>query len=186
MIFRIALKNIGVVPDQKQIIQSTKWLNKHMTRDKLLRYFQCMEEAYLAYSISRIELLEAKRVICKEVMFLADHGICTNLLNSDEYDPKYIVQNIIFLEAKRRGYTIYRGELEKLDIDFVLQRGSEKLYIQASDHFTTETKETAIAALRNLWDFKPQYLVALEKPEATLRNIRCMDLFEFLLSPWDN
>lgn len=64
---------------------------------------------------------------------MSDLGLLTYLLgNSKEKDMVHILENVIFLEFKRREYQIYAGKKDQMEVDFVLEKEDDLIYVQVS------------------------------------------------------
>lgn len=69
----------------------------------------------------------------QEKYYLSDLGLLTYLLgNSKEKDMVHILENVIFLEFKRREYQIYAGKKDQMEVDFVLEKEDDLIYVQVS------------------------------------------------------
>ncbi len=98
-------------------------------------------------------------------------------------DYGHALENIVYLELRRRGYEVYVGKVGTLEVDFIALRGSEKLYIQvASDISATETFKREVAPFFKIRDVYPRLLLArMRHPESDYEGIRVLNLADWLL-----
>lgn len=117
-------------------------------------------------------LYEAPRYNLKGKMFLrtnskyyaVDIGLRNCFTRSSESDIGHILENIVFLELKRRGYEVYVGQLGNGEIDFVAVDGSEISYYQVSATTLDEnTLKRELAPLKKVNDNYPKYLLTLDE-----------------------
>ena len=152
----------------------------HKTVDKYINYL-C--KAFAFYKVRRYDIQGRKYLASTEKYYLSDHSFRYAKLGSKNPDYGRALENIVAIELMRRGYELYVGVLYKKEIDFVAQRGSEKIYIQVANSIEeNETKERELDPLRRIKDSYPKMVISRTGyPEYDIDGIRILDITDWLM-----
>ena len=115
---------------------------------------------------------------------MVDIGLRRAMLGSSaQADTGHILENIVFLELKRRGYEIFIGKVDQWEVDFVARSYKKTVYIQVAATVREQaTLERELRPLQKISDHFPKYLLTLDMDSsADYDGIMKINALDFLL-----
>ncbi len=177
------LMNIGNTFSATSIAKYLKSENRKTSAETILNYIKMCEDAMLIHKVERNDLIGKKILTVNEKYYINDHGIRNALFESNERDINLVLENIIYIELLRRGYTIKIGKLNDLEIDFIATKSNkEKIYIQVAYLLASpETIEREFSVLEKIQDNYAKYVLSLDDFDMSRNGIIHKNIIEFLL-----
>ncbi len=161
-------------------LAQNKVATNHVTASN---YIDHLIHAFLFHAVKRYDIRGKKYLSTNEKYYLSDLGFRYAVLGRRNMDYGRAYENLVYLELRRRGYDVYVGKIQDLEIDFIAMRGSEKTYIQVSDNIAVqETFKRELAPFAKIRDAYPRMLIARTRnPETDFEGVRIVNLADWLL-----
>ena len=183
-IIKYIFNNIGSPISTKKISDTLTSMNRATSNHTVENYISALLEAFLLYKVDRFDA-KGKNVLSSGYKYyVVDMGLRAHMLGKKAgQDMGHILENIVYLELLRRGYKVYTGKVNDLEIDFVAENKNGLEYYQVS--LTTREEKTLERELRPLQktgDFYPKYLLTMDRDlEADYNGIRKINIIDWLL-----
>lgn len=179
-----AFDNIGSNLSAANISKFLKSQNISVGNDTIQNYLNYICNAYLLHKVKNYDIQGKKIFAINDKYFANDIGIKNAVQGYREGDISGLLENIVYHELLYRGYEIYVGKLNELEVDFIAQKRDKKIYIQVA--FILENKETLereVRPLLKIQDNYPKYLVTMDKTfKANYEGIERINIIDFLIA----
>ncbi len=174
--------NAGMTFSAGSLAKFFKSEKRTVATETILNYMKYCCDAYLFYKIRRQDLKGKQILATNEKYYISDHGIREAVFGGNMRDINLVLENIVCLEALRRGYVVTVGKVGDKEIDFVCDKRGEKIYIQVT--YLLASEET-INREFGVYDFVrdnfPKYVVSLDEFDMSRNGIKHRNIRDFLL-----
>ena len=174
--------NIGTTFSSSSIVKFLKNEKRKVSPETVLNYIRYCTSAYLFYQVKRQDLHGKQILATNEKYYMADHGLREAVFGGNMKDINLILENIIFMELLRRGYSVTVGKAGTKEIDFVCQLQDQKLYIQVTYLLASEeTIQREFGVYNSIRDNFPKYVVSMDEIDMSQNGIKHKNIREFLM-----
>lgn len=182
-VVKYTFNNVGNTFSAKSISDYLKAEHRSLDNETVYSYLEKLEKAYLLHRCSRYDLQGKEILKTQEKFYLADTSLRYSVLG---YNPDTVassLENAVYLELRRRGYTVHIGKQSDGEIDFVATRQNDKLYIQVTQRITFEkTEKREYERLLDIRDNYPKYVLRTDEfAGGNYEGIKTMHIADFLL-----
>lgn len=182
-IISYVIANIGTTFSATSIANFLKNEKRKVSNETVLNYISYCVDAYLFYQVKREDLQGKQILSTNEKYYMADHGVRQAIYGGNMRDINLILENIVYMELKRRGYDVTVGRNNEKEVDFVCTKQDDKLYIQVSYLLASEdTVNREFNAFKNIQDNYPKYVVTMDEFNMSRNGIKHLNIRDFLLA----
>ena len=169
---------------------SIKKISDTMTSDgaKILpltveSYLDALCDSYILYRTDRYDVKGKKLLKTLNKFYLVDMGLRRFLLGDKPADRGHVLENIVYLELKRRGYKVFIGKVGNKEVDFVAEGPDGTEYYQVTQTLTAEeTLKRELDPLNSIQDHYPKFILSRDYEPPILHNgIKQLNVLEWLL-----
>lgn len=156
--------------------------NRSVSFETLYNYLRYAEEACLVLPLKRNDLSGKGLLSTQEKIYLTDHGFREALFGNNESSIDQILENIVAVELVRRGYSVTVGMIGAKEVDFVAERGRDRLYVQVAYLMPTqEVRDREFSALELIRDNYPKFVLTMDEMNFSRNGIRHLKIEDFLI-----
>lgn len=182
-ICRFLFDSIGSSVSTKKISDTLVSNGRKNSVHTVEEYVNSLLESYVLYKVNRFDIKGKQLLKTQEKYYLSDLGLRTFLLGkNNNRDIGHILENIIFLELKRKGYRVYIGKSGEAEVDFVVETEDEYIYIQVALSVREEsTLKRELKALESIDNHYKKYIITLDYDTNNYNGIKQISAIDFLL-----
>lgn len=183
-IVKFAFDNVGNTFSAASVSKYIKSEHRSVDNETVYNYLKKLEDAYILHRCARYDLQGKEILKTQEKFYVADTSLRYSVLGYTPDSAASSLENIVFMELLRRGYTVNIGRLDNTEIDFVAKKQENTIYIQVTQEIGRE--ETQLREYDNLLHIKdnyPKYVLRTDEfASGNYKGIQTMHVADFLLS----
>lgn len=156
--------NIGNLVSSKKISDFLKSQKINISPQVVLDYIGFLENSLMIYKVKRIDLHGKKHFEIGEKYYFEDIGLRNSIVGFNTNDINKILENVVFLHLKIAGYSVSIGVDGTKEIDFIAQKGGEKIYVQVA--YLLQNENTIKREFGNLLEVRDnfqKYVVSMDQ-----------------------
>jgi len=182
-VIKFMFDNIGNITSTKRIADTMTSNGRRISTNTVESYLLGLVDSYILYRVNRYDIKGKQHLKTLEKYYAVDIGLRYFLLGNKKGDYGHILENIIYLELKRRGYTVNIGKVNEYEVDFVATRlGIVEYYQVALTTRDDSTLERELRPLRKISDHYKKVLLTLDvEPDSYYDGILKRNALEFLI-----
>lgn len=183
-VVKYTFNNVGNTFSAKSIADYLKSERRSLDNETVYSYLDKLEKAYLLQRCSRYDLQGKEILKTQEKFYLADVALRYSVLGYHADSVASSLENIVYLELCRRGYTVNVGKTSDGEIDFVAARQNEKIYVQVTQKINSDkTEKREYNRLLEIPDNYPKFVLTTDEfAGGNYEGIKTMHIADFLLS----
>ena len=183
-VVKYTFNNVGNTFSAKSISNYLKSEQRKIDNETVYRYLEKLQKAYILHRCSRYDLQGKSILKTQEKFYLADISLRYAVLGYTIDSVASSLENIVYLELKRRGYDVCIGKYKDKEIDFVATKQNEKIYVQVTQEIKSEkTQKREYEQLLEIKYNYPKYVVLTDDfAGVNYQGIKTMHITDFLLS----
>ena len=185
--------NIGNRTSMKNISDNIEGLEKNNSYNTVSTYVQALIDSYIVYKANRYDIKGKEFLKTQEKYYAVDIGLRYYMLGQGSgKDMGHILENVVYLELLRRGYEVYIGKYDDLEVDFVAKNSENTIYYQValttreSADGNNSVLERELAPLKKISDNYPKYILTLDDDlDADFDGIKKINVLDWLIKEKD-
>ena len=177
------ISNIGQLFSANSISKYIKNENRKTTPHTIINYMDYARNSFIFYQIKRENIKQKKKLLISDKYYLVDSGFYFIFNGSTQRNWGQLLENIVFLELIRQGYSITIGKIQDLEVDFVCRKANQIKYIQVSQSILDEnTRKREFKSLEKISDSYPKYVISMDSFDFSANGIIHLNIIDFLKS----
>lgn len=182
-ITQFVFDNIGSELSPKRIADTLTSNGRKIDSRTVENYIGALTDTFVIYKAERYNIKGKEYLKSLEKYYVCDIGLRDALLGKKSMDVGHILENIVYLELRRREYNVFVGKIDSSEVDFVAQNENGTVYIQvAASVRDVATLERELRPLKSIRDSYPKLILTLDDdPECDYDGIKRQNAIDWLL-----
>ena len=183
-ITRFLFSSVGNLISTKKIADTLTSDGRKVSVHTVESYLESLVESFIFNKVSRYDIKGKQSLKTGEKYYATDVTMRYAVLGRKNVDAGHILENIVYLELKRRGYKVYIGKSGEKEIDFVAENKEGLTYFQVALTVREEsTLQRELSALQSINDHYPKYILTLDlDPDSDYDGIKKINVLDWLLN----
>jgi len=182
-VVKYVFENIGNQFTAKNVADYFKNQQRKMDLNTVYNYLHALEGAFIIQRAQRYDIKGKEILKTNEKYYVSDISMIYAVMGYRDRLIAGLLENIVYLELKRRGYKVYIGKNGVKEVDFIAEKKGEKVYVQVSYKMTEEqTIEREFGVYNDILDNYPKYVVTMDEFwKDNINGVKHKHIAEFLL-----
>ncbi|MBQ3446389.1 MAG: ATP-binding protein [Synergistaceae bacterium] len=183
-IVRFVMTECGHTFSARRIVNFLKGERRETSVETVLNYLTACEEAFLIARVPRQDLIGKRILSVDEKFYVTDTGLRNTIVRGNlRRDVDQLLENVVYFEFMRRGYEVTAGRVREKEVDFVCDRGRERIYVQVAFSLgSADTREREYGALEQIRTTDAKMLLTMDRIDMSDGTIRHFNIPDFLLA----
>ena len=181
--------NIGNRTSLKNICDNLEGIEKNSSYNTISKYVDALLDSYLVYKANRYDIKGKEILKTQKKYYAVDIGLRYYMLGQKSgRDMGHILENVVYLELLRRGYEVFIGKYDDLEVDFIARKPEEIVYYQVAltmrenDESDNRILERELIPLKKINDNYPKYILTLDDDlDADYDGIKKINAIDWLM-----
>lgn len=179
------INNFGATTSIKSLCEDLNRQGLAITRATVNHYIQALVDAKILYSCDRFDMKSKRSLSGEKKYYLSDLGFYFSMNTDNRINYGPVLENIVYIYSRGRGYSVSIGRIGRLEVDFIL-RDSEMNYSYVQVAYTIalsrETEDREYRPLEQIRDNYSKYVITTDRLLQKRNGIRHVNLEDFILN----
>jgi len=182
-VVKYVFDNVGSKFSAKNVADYFKSQHRKIDLNTVYNYLYALEGAFIVYRIPRYDIKGREILKTFEKYYIGDQSLLYAVMGYKDRLISGVLENIVMLELKRRGYRVFVGKSDNREIDFIAELKEQKVYIQVAYKMAEQTTiDREFTPLLEVKDHHPKYVVTMDETwQDNVEGIQHKHIADFLL-----
>lgn len=187
-IANFTMDNVGNLVSVNNIANTMTSDGRKINVRTVERYLEGFTESYFLYKASRYDIKGKQYLKTGEKYYVSDLGLRYFILGRKVGDYGHVLENVVYLELKRRGYDVFVGKVDEYEVDFVAVNNDGRMYVQVAETLSgtlsnnSKVLERELRSLKKIDDNYEKIILTFDKvPFANEDGIKIQNVLDWLL-----